>query len=101
MLSFYGLDRLLIEQVEDLHLNIHPMRIADGKLYINYADEEGEHETSQEYTLENNQLLVRDDVGTEALFEKLEDGNLVMSMFLDGEGDARICVSFFLVHPEK
>ena len=96
---FLGETYLPIDQVVDLGLNIHPMRIADGKLIITYSDEEGEHETSTEYTLDANQITVIDGQGMMAVFEKLEDGNLVMSMFI-GDEDAKTCVSFFLIHPE-
>ena len=84
------------------HMNIHPMRIGEGKLIIASTDEEGTHETSTEYKLESNQLLVTDEEGVESVFEKLEDGNLVMSIFLPSEdGSTMNCVSFFLVHPAE
>ena len=89
------------EEVEANGLGIHPMRIADGKVISIITDEEGEHEVSQEYTLENNQLLFTDGEGIEAVFEKLEDGNIVMSIFIPGENDTTNCATFFLVHPEQ
>ena len=88
------------EQVKELGFSVAPMTIADRKLTITYTDEGAERTESYDYTLEYNQLTVTDE-NIEAVFEKLEDGNLVMSMFVPGEGDAKICVSFFLVHPEK
>ena len=98
---FYGDTYLTPEQVIENGLTIAPMRIADGKLYIIYTNEEGEREESKPYTLENNQINVTDESGIDATFDKLEDGNLLMSLFLPGEGDAKICVSCFLVHPAK
>ena len=89
------------EEVEANGLVIHPMRIADGKVTSFFTDEEGEHAESVEYTLENNQLLFTDGEGIEAVFEKLEDGNLVLNIFVPGEGDAVNSVTFFMVHPEE
>ena len=88
------------EEVEENGLGIHPMRIADGKVTSIFTDEEGEHETSVEYTLENNQILFTDGQGLEAVFEKLEDGNIVLTIFVPGEGDAVTNVTIFMVHPE-
>lgn len=88
------------KEVKENGFSVAPMTIADKKLTILYTDENGERTESYDYTLKSNQLLVTDD-GIEAVFDKLEDGNLVMSMFIPSEGDAKICVSFFLVHPEK
>lgn len=99
---FFNQTYLAPEEVEANGLNIHPMRIGEGKLIIAYTDEEGTHETSTEYKLESNQLLVTDEEGVESVFEKLEDGNLVMSIFLPSEdGSTMNCVSFFLVHPAE
>ena len=89
------------EEVEANGLAIHPMRIADGKVTSFFTDEEGEHAESVEYTLENNQLLFTDGEGIEAVLEKLEDGNLVLNIFVPGEGDAVNSVTFFMVHPEE
>lgn len=98
---FYGDTYLTPEQVKENGMEIHPMRIADGKVYSIVTDETGDHEVSVDYKLENNQLLFTDDSGIEATFDKLEDGNVLLSLFLPGEGDAKICVSFFMVHPAK
>ena len=89
------------EQIEENGLSIRPMRIADGKVIIIFTDEEGEHETSKEYTLESNQLLFTDDEGVEAVVEKLEDGNIMMTIFVEGENNATDSISFFMIHPEK
>ena len=97
---FYNTIYLTPEEVEANGLAIHPMRIADGKVTITFTDEEGEHETATEYTLESNQLLFTDSEGVEAVFEKLEDGNLVLSIFVPTEEEAPACVTFFMVHPE-
>ena len=96
---FYETVYMTPEEVKENGLEIHPMRIADGKVTSIFTDEQGEHETPSEYTLESNQLLVTDEDGVDAVFEKLEDGNLVMSIFLPGQGEIPVCVSFFLVHP--
>ena len=88
------------EEVEANGLAIRPIRIADGKVINIVTDEAGEHEVSAEYTLENNQILFTDEEGIEAVFEKLEDGNLVLSLFVPAEGDTPVCVTYFMVHPE-
>ena len=88
------------EEVEENGLNIHPMRIADGKVTNFFTDEEGEHAESVEYTLENNQLIFTDGEGLEGVFEKLEDGNIVLTILLPGENDTVNNVTFFMVHPE-
>lgn len=98
---FYGETYLTPEQAQENNLVLRPMRIADGKVYATVTDEEGEHETSVDYTLENNQVLFTDEGGIEATFDKLEDGNVLLSIFLPGEDDTKICVSFFMVHPEE
>ena len=97
---FYGTDYLMPEEVEAKGLAIRPVRIAGGKVINIVTDEAGEHEVSAEYTLENNQILFTDEEGIEAVFEKLEDGNLVLSLFVPAEGDTPVCVTYFMVHPE-
>ena len=98
--GFYGTDYLTPEEVEAKGLAIRPVRIAGGKVINIVTDEAGEHEVSAEYTLENNQILFTDEEGIEAVFEKLEDGNLVLSLFVPAEGDTPVCVTYFMVHPE-
>ena len=97
---FFNETYLTPAEVEENGLAIHPIRIAEGKVFTSFTDEEGEHETSVEYKLENNQVLFTDSEGIEAVIEKLEDGNIVMSLFVPGEGETPNCVSFFMVHPE-
>ncbi len=97
---FYGTDYLTPEEVEAKGLAIRPVRIAGGKVINIVTDEAGEHEVSAEYTLENNQILFTDEEGIEAVFDKLEDGNLVLSLFVPAEGDTPVCVTYFMVHPE-
>lgn len=88
------------EEVEANGLAIRPIRIADGKVINIVTDEEGEHEAPGEYTLENNQLLFTDGEGIEAVIEKLEDGNIVLTIFVPKEDETVTNVSFFMVHPE-
>ena len=97
---FYNEFYVTPEIAEETGLTIRPMRIADGMIYITSTDAEGDHEMSQAYELENNQLLFTDGEGLDAVLEKLEDGNIVMSIFFPGENDTTDCVSFFMVHPE-
>ena len=97
---FYSTDYLTPEEVEAKDLTIRPIRIAGGKVISIVTDEEGEHEVSADYTLENNQILFTDGEGIEAVFEKLEDGNVVLSLFVPTEGDTPVCVTYYMVHPE-
>ena len=97
---FYNTDYLTEEEVKAKGLTIHPMRIAGGKVISIVTDEEGEHEVSADYTLENNQILFTDGEGIEAVFEKLEDGNVVLSLFVPTGSDTPACVTYYMVHPE-
>ena len=98
---FYGTVYMTPEEVKAKGLAILPIRIAGGKVSHTFTDELGEHEVSAEYTLENNQLLFTDGEGLETVIEKLEDGNIVLSIFVPGEDETPTCVSFFMVHPEE
>ena len=88
------------EQVEENGLAIHPIRIADGQVISIITDEDGEHEAPVEYTLDSNQLQFTDGEGLEAVIEKLEDGNIVLTVFVPKEDETVTNVSFFMVHPE-
>ena len=88
------------EEVEANGLAIRPMRIAGGKVISVITDEDGEHEAETEYTLESNQILFTDGEGLECVFEKLEDGNVVLTVFIPREDETLSNVAFFMVHPE-
>ena len=96
---FYDETFVPSERYAEFGISVAPMHIADGKVTITYTDENGTREEVRDYTLENNQLLAKDETGSEAVFEKLEDGNILMTLFVDGEGDEQICISFFMIHP--
>ena len=82
--------------------NFMPFRIADGKIMQDIQDENGEFRTVEaEYTFEAGQLQGKDGSGLEYAVELLEDGNIVLSVFVPGEGDAMRCLSLFLVHPAE
>jgi len=99
---FFNETYLTPEQVVEYGFNIRPIRIAEGKVINIVTDDEGEqHEAAEEYTLENNQILFTDGQGLDCVFEKLEDGNIVMSVFVTGEDETVNCVSFFMVHPAE
>ena len=98
---FYDKTYVPFEQLADFGISIAPMRIADGKVSITFTDENGTREENMNYTLENNQIIAKDETGNEAVIEKLEDGNLVMNTFVSGEDGTTINISFFMVHPEK
>ena len=64
-------------------------------------DENGEFHTVEDaYTFEAGQLQGTDEIGTDYVVEPLEDGNIVISVFLPGEGDEIQCLSVFMVHPD-
>ena len=75
------------EEVEENGFAIRPLHIADGQIFNIVTDKEGEHEAPGEYTLENNQLLFTDGEGIEAVIEKLEDGNIVLNIFIPREDE--------------
>lgn len=97
---FVSTTYLAPEEAEAKGLMIRPIRIADGQVSNVITDEAGEeHEAATKYTIEANQLIGTDGEGTEFVIEKLEDGNIVMSIFVPGEGEGMICISYFMVHP--
>ena len=82
-------------------LTVPPIRIEDGSFF--YYDDNGEGgavERGYACTFEAGQLQGEAD-GINFCFDTLVNGNIVMSMFLPGEGDEVICVSLFMVHPEE
>ena len=82
--------------------NFMPFLIADGKVMQDVQNEYGEFVTVEmPYTFEAGQLQGQDGCGRIFDFELLEDGNIVMSLFFPGEGDAVICLSVFMVHPTE
>ena len=97
---FYDTVYMTPEEVKAKGLAILPIHIAGGKVSHTFTDEQGTHEVSTDYTLENNQILFTDGEGIESVIEKLEDGNIVLSIFVPGEGETLSCVSYFMVHPE-
>ena len=82
--------------------NFMPYIIADGMVTQDVQQENGEFVTVEmPYTFEAGQLLGKDGSGRDFVIELLEDGNIVMSVFFPGEGDALTCLSVFLVHPAE
>ena len=82
--------------------NFMPYLIADGKIMQDVQNEYGEFVTVEmPYTFEAGQLQGKDASGRDFAVELLEDGNIVMSVFFPGEGDAVICLSVFLTHPAE
>jgi hypothetical protein len=82
--------------------NFMPYIIGDGKIRQDVQNENGEFTTEETpYTLEAGQLQGTDDLGVDFVIELLEDGNIVMSLFLPGEGETVKCLSVFLVHPAE
>jgi hypothetical protein len=88
------------EEVEANGLNIRPIRIADGQIINIVTDEQGEHEAAEKYTLDSNQIQFTDGQGVEAVIEKLEDGNIVLTIFIPREDGTNSNAAFYMVHPE-
>lgn len=88
------------EEVEVYELTIRKIRIGDGQIVNIIPTDEGDQEAPAEYTIENNQLLFTDGQGIEAVVEKLEDGNIVMNVFLPQEDETVISVTIFFVKSE-
>ena len=80
--------------------NFMPYCIADGKVTQEVENEYGEFQTVEmPYTFEAGQLQGQDASGRDFVFELLEDGNVVMSVFFPGEGDTVVCLSVFMMRP--
>lgn len=101
--AFLGTDYLSTETLFDsFGFNFMPICIGDGKITQDIQDENGEfHTREMEYTFEAGQLQGTDGSGVEYVVELLEDGNIVMSVFVPGEGDTVGCLSLFMVHPAE
>ena len=83
------------------NFNFKPFRIGDGKIAQDIEDGEGEFRTVEtSYTFEAGQLQSQDGSGLNFAIDLLEDGNIVLSVFLPGEGETLDCLSVFMVHPE-
>ena len=82
--------------------NFMPYIITEGMITQDLQNEYGEFVTVEmPYTFDAGQLQGTDASGRDFVFELLEDGNIVMSVFYPGEEDAVICLSVFLVHPAE
>ena len=82
--------------------NFMPFVIAEGKITQDLENENGEFVTVEmPYIFEAGQLQGKDGGGRDFAVELLEDGNIVMSVFYPGEGDAVTCLSVFLQHPAE
>ena len=82
--------------------NFMPFIIGDGKIKQDIQKENGEFVTEEmAYIFEAGQLQSTDDDDKNFAVDLLEDGNIVMSVFIPGEGDTLQCLSIFLVHPAE
>lgn len=82
----------------DYSITLPNIRLQDGSIYFDVADENGGTvEQEQPYTFEAGQIAFDDEAGNMAVFDLLEDGNIMMSMFLKEEGDQMLCITVFLV----
>lgn len=65
------------------------------------TDDKGETvETPIPYNFEAGQLQSTDGAAQSFAVELLEDGNIVVSLFVPGEGDVLKCISVFMVRAE-
>lgn len=85
----------------DYNITLPDIRLQDGSVFFDVADENGgtvEH--GQAYTFEAGQIGFDDESGNNAVIDLLEDGNIMMSIFLKEEGDQVLCVTVFLVRAD-
>ena len=101
--AFLDTEYISTETLSDTYgFNFMPFRITDGKIMQDIQNENGEFRTVEaDCTFEAGQLQGKDGSGLEFAVELLEDGNIVMSVFVPGEEDAVHCLSLFLVHPAE
>ena len=90
------------QELAELGFNFMPITIEEGVLKQDFQGENGEFVTVEYgYTFNAGQLQGNEDAGMSFVVELLEDGNIVMSIFLpNGEEEAPKCLSVFMVHPE-
>ena len=103
VLNVAFLDTVYIDEetLAGLGFNFMPYTIADGKVTQDLQNENGEFVTQEmPYIFEAGQLQGQDS-GTDYVIDLLEDGNIVMTIFLPGEGDAVSQLAVFLVHPAE
>ena len=100
--AFYSTVYVDLEEVAaEYGLNLDPIYIADGMVTMDTTDENGEAQTEEiPYIFKAGQLQCTDEDGNNFVVELLEDGNIVMSMFVPGEEDAMVCISLFMVPAE-
>ena len=88
--------------VDSFGFNFMPFCISEGMITQDVQNEYGEFVTDEmPYVFEAGQLQGTDTSGLDFVFELLEDGNIVMSIFIPGEDDTVNCLSIFMVHPEE
>lgn len=90
-------DELMSDEDVTANFTLGTVTIADKTVTIVYDEE-----SSVTYAChaDANQLHIEEE-GNSATFEKLSDGNLVMSQSAEAEDGTTICFSFFLVHPAE
>ena len=77
-----------------------PIRIADGKLMMDYQQENGEFVTLETpYVFEAGQLQSVEGSEDNFAVDLLEDGTIALAIFLPGEGDTLQCLTLFMVRP--
>ena len=99
--AFLGEDYLSPEKLDEkFHFGFEPVTIADRKLSKEVQDENGEfHKVETALTFENGELTGKDGEGYSFVFDLLEDNNILLSIFIPGEGGEMQCLSVFLQHP--
>ena len=84
------------------HFNFAPFTIGDGKIKQEVKQENGEVKTQElSYTFESGQLQGVTADGVDFAVDLQEDGNIILAFMFKDETNEPVCLSLFLVHPEK
>jgi len=87
---------------ESYDYNNMPYVITKGMMTQDLQNEYGEFvPVEMPLTFAEGQMVGKDGAGRDFVLELLEDGNIVMSVFFPVEGEAPVCVTYFLVHPAE
>lgn len=90
------------QELAELGYNFMPFTIGDGKVQQDVQQENGEFVTVEApYVFEAGQLQGKTENGSVFAFDMLEDGNIVLSLFLPGEGETVRCLSVFMKRPAE
>lgn len=98
--AFLGTEYVTLEQLSaDYGFVFGNIRIAGGEILQDFTDENGETTTtSNKYVFEAGQLQSLEDDPQNFAVELLENGNIVVSLFVPAEEEGQLqCISVFMV----